>query len=257
MKAEPLNSLAGQMLTGMTDKKKRDELIIKYAPFVKNIVERIALRLPNHVNKDDLISVGIIGLISALKRFDETKNVAFATYARLRIQGAILDELRSRDDVSRSARNKAAKLEKAFAALQGELRRHPTDEEVSDFLGMSVDEYYKFLDEARGVCILSTDNLSPNYCEKYGTYDVLEKMDQNNPYSILAHNELKEILKHAIDSLSIKERLVLSLYYYEELTLKEIGMVMELTESRICQIHSQSILKLKSTLKKNRYDKFI
>lgn len=257
MKVELFSSLAGHMLTGIADKKKRDELIIKYAPFVKNIVERIALRLPNHVNKDDLISVGIIGLISALRKFDETRNVPFATYARLRIRGAVLDELRSRDDVPRSARNKAAKLEEAFAALQGKLRRHPTDEEVSDFLGMSVDEYYKLLDEARGVCILSTDNLCPNYCEKYGTYDVLEKIDQNNPFSVLAHNELKEILKHAIDSLPKKEKLVLQLYYYEELTLKEIGIVMKLSESRICQIHSQVILKLKSILKKKRHDEFI
>ena len=239
------------MLTGMTDKKKRDKLIIKYAPLVKNIVERIALRLPNHVSKDDLINVGIIGLISALNKFDETRNVPFATYARIRIQGAVLDELRLRDDVSRSARNKAAKLEKAFATLQRKLKRHPTDEEVSDFFGISIDEYYKLLDEAKGVCILSTDNLDPNYCEKYGAHDVLEKIDQNNPFSVLAHNELKEALKHAIDSLSKKEKLVLSLYYYDELTLKEIGRVMELSESRICQIHSQTMLKLKSILKKN------
>jgi len=245
------------MLTGMSDKKRRDEIIIQYTPLVKNVAERIVSRLPNHVNKDDLISVGIIGLISALKKFDETKNVPFATYARLRIQGAILDELRSRDYVSRSARNKAGKLEKAFSTLQGKLERYPTDEEVSDFLGISVNEYYKLLDETRGVYILSTDNLSPHYCEKYCTYDILEKMNQSNPYSILAHNELKEILKSSIDSLSLKERLVLSLYYYEELTLKEIGIVMELTESRICQIHSQAILKLKSKLKQDRYDKFV
>ncbi|MEA1897247.1 MAG: FliA/WhiG family RNA polymerase sigma factor [Bacteroidota bacterium] len=241
----------------MTDKKKRDKLIIKYAPLVKNIVERIALRLPNHVSKDDLMNVGIIGLISALNKFDETRNVPFATYARIRIQGAVLDELRLRDDVSRSARNKAAKLEKAFATLQRKLKRHPTDEEVSDFFGISMDEYYKLLDEAKGVCILSTDNLDPNYCERYGSHDVLEKIDQNNPFSVLAHNELKEALKHAIDSLSKKEKLVLSLYYYDELTLKEIGRVMELSESRICQIHSQTMLKLKSTLKKNKHDKFI
>ncbi|PXF55583.1 MAG: FliA/WhiG family RNA polymerase sigma factor [Deltaproteobacteria bacterium] len=252
-----LSSLAGQMLAGMTDKKKRDEVIIKYAPLVKNIVERIALKLPSYVNKDDLINAGIIGLISALKKFDETRNVLFETYARFRIRGAVLDELRSRDGVSRSAKNKAAKIEEAFTALQGELRRHPTDEEVSDFLGVSVDEYYKLLNEARGVCILSTDNLCANYCEKYGTYDVLEKIDQNNPFFLLADKELKETLRDAIDLLSKKEKLVLQLYYYEELTLKEIGMVMSLSESRICQLHSQIILKLKSILKKYRHDEFI
>jgi RNA polymerase sigma factor for flagellar operon FliA len=210
-----LSSLAGQMLTGMTDKKKRDEVIIKYAPLVKNIVERIALKLPSYVSKDDLINVGIIGLISALKKFDETRNVLFETYARIRIRGAILDELRSRDGTSRSAKSKAVKLEEAFAALQGKLSRHPTDEEMSDFLGISVDEYYKLLDEARGVCILSTDNLCPNYCEKYGTYDVLEKIDQNNPFSLLVDKELKETLRHAIDLLSKKEKLVLQVYFKE------------------------------------------
>ena len=245
------------MLTGISNKKRRDELIIKYAPLVKNIVERIALKLPNYVNKDDLIDVGIIGLISALKKFDETRNVSFETYATFRIRGAILDELRSRDRIPRSARNKATKLEEAFVALQGKLRRYPTDEEMSNFLDISLNKYYKLLDEARGVCILSTDNLSPNYCEKHGTYDISEKIDKNNPFYIIAHNEVKDILKNAIDSLSKKEKLVLSLYYYEELTLKEIGIVMELTESRICQIHSQAILKLRATLAKNRHDEFI
>ena len=245
------------MLTGITNKKRRDEVIIKYAPLVKNIVERVALRLPNYVNKDDLINVGIIGLISALKKFDKTRNVSFETYATFRIRGAILDELRSRDSMSRSARNKAAKLEEAFVALERKLKRYPTDEEVSNFLGISVDRYYKLLDEAKGVYILSTDNLCPDYCEEHGTYDILEKIDKNNPFYIIAHNEVKDILKHAIDSLSKKEKLVLSLYYYEELTLKEIGIVMELTESRICQIHSQAILKLKTRLKKNKHDEFI
>ncbi|MBW2637036.1 MAG: FliA/WhiG family RNA polymerase sigma factor [Deltaproteobacteria bacterium] len=238
----------------MADKKKRDKLIMKYAPLVKNIVGRIAMRLPNYLNKDDLINAGIIGLMEALEKFDETRNVRFETYAGFRIRGAVLDELRSIDIVPRSVRSKETRLEEAFEALWKEFGRHPTDEEVSDHLGISLEEYYKFLDEARGVCILSSDDLPPDYCEKYGRDDVLEKMDRNNPFSLLARSELKETLKNAIDSLPEKEKLVLSLYYYEELTLKEIGLTLDLTESRICQIHSQAILRLRGGLKKFRHD---
>ncbi len=233
----------------MTDKKKREEQIMKYVPLVKNVVGRIVLRLPSHVDKEDLINVGIIGLMSALERFDEAKNVKFETYARFRIRGAILDELRSRDAVSRSARNKGAKLEKAYAALQVELGRMPTDEEVTEYLNISLEEYYKLLNDARGVSILSTEDLVPGYLNKNASQDILEQIDYDNPLSVITSTETKEILKNAIESLSEKERIVLSLYYYEELTLLEIGKVMELTESRICQIHSKAILKLRAVLK--------
>ena len=234
----------------MIDKKERDELIMKYAPLVKNIVGRIALRLPNHISSDDLINVGIIGLMSAIEKFDETRNVRFETYARFRIRGAILDELRSRDEMSRSVRNKHTRLEEAFAVLQERLGRPPTDEETSDYFGISLADYYRLLDDAKGICLLSRDDLPPDYCEKYGRYDVLEKINQNDPFYLLSRHELKETLSNAIDSLPEKEKLVLSLYYYEELTLNEIGMVLELTESRVCQIHSQAILRLRADLKK-------
>ncbi len=226
---------------------------MKYVPLVKNIVGRIVLRLPDHISKDDLINVGVIGLMSALEKFDETRNVRFETYAGFRIRGAVLDELRARDVVPRSVRNKETRLEAAFKTLQNELGRHPTDEEVSNHLGISLEKYYKLLDEARGVCILSNDDLPRGYCEKCGQYEVLKKIDQNNPFSLLARRELKETLKNAIDSLPEKERLVLALYYYEELTLKEIGVVIKLTESRICQIHSRAILKLKTSLRELKH----
>ena len=249
MIAAPLNSFAGPSLKKMTDKKEREERILKYVPLVKNIVGRIAMRLPDYMSKDDLINVGVMGLMSALEKFDEKRNVRFETYAGFRIRGAVLDELRSRDVVPRSVRSKETKLDAAFRALQNELGRHPADDEISDYLGISLEEYYKFLDEARSVCILSNDDLPQGYSEKHGRYEVLEKIDQNNPFSILDRREFKEALKNAIDSLPEKERLILSLYYYEELTLKEIGLVIELTESRVCQIHSQAILRLRSSLR--------
>ena len=251
---EPLNYLARQLLIKMIDNKERNKQVMKYAPLVKNIVERIAMRLPDHVDKKDLTNVGVIGLISALERFDKRRNVRFETYARFRIRGAILDELRSRDTLSRSARSKDTKLGKALAILQKDLGRPPTGEEVSDYLGISLEDYYKLLDEAKGISILSSDDLPPDYCEKYGHYDVLEKIDQGDPLAIITGNELKKILKNSIDSLPEKEKMVLSLYYYEELTLKEIGAVLDLTESRICQIHSQAVLRLRGALKELRDD---
>lgn len=238
----------------MVSKEERDNMIMKYVPLVRHIVERIALRLPDHVSKDDLINSGIIGLMSALEKFDETREVRFETYAGFRIRGAVLDELRSRDNVSRSARSKEARMREVYATLLERLGRHPTDEEASEYLGISLEEYYKLLDDARGVCVLSGDDLPPDYCEKYGCYDVLEKIDQNNPFSLLASSELKETLRDAIEALPEREKLVLSLYYYEDMTLKEIGLIMELTESRVCQIHSKAILRLKNSLKKLKHD---
>ena len=238
-----------QSLAGMIDRKKRDALIVKYASLVKHIVDRFAMKLPSHVEKEDLISVGTIGLISAIERYDESRNVRFETFAQFRIRGAILDELRARDTVSRSSRSKDSKLEQAFGILRGDLGRMPTDEEVAQFMGLSMEEYYKLLDDAQGISILSHDDLPPDYCEKYGNSEVMEKIEQDNPLSAIVGKELRGTLKAAIENLPEKESLVLALYYYEDLTLKEIGVALGLTESRICQIHSRAILKLRSVLK--------
>lgn len=234
----------------IVDKKERDKLIMEYAPLVKNIVGRFAVKVPQHIaDRDDLINVGIIGLISAIEKFDKSRNVQFGTYARFRIRGAILDELRARDWVPRSARNKSAKLEKAYSSLQRKLGRQPDEEEVSRHLGITLDEYYKLLDEAKGVTLFSSEDFSFDRCVKYGAYDIIDTFTRNDPFSFFANSELKAILKKAIDFLPKKEKLALSLYYYEELTMKEIGMVMKLTESRVCQLHSQAILRLRGTLK--------
>jgi len=254
MRTELSNSSTDPSWGSMVDKKDREGQIVKYIPLVKNIVGRIAMRLPGHVGKDDLINAGIIGLMSALEKFDETRNVLFETYAGFRIRGAILDELRSRDIVSRSDRNKEARLEEAFGALQRELGRHPTDEEVADYLEIPIDDYYKLLNEAKGVSILSSDDLPPDYCETHTRSDVLAKIDENNPFALFSQSELKETVKDAIEALPEKEGLVLSLYYYEELTLKEIGLVLELSESRISQLHSQAILRLRGSLRELSHD---
>ena len=232
------------------DKKIQDELIMKYAPLVKNIVGRMASKLPIDVSdREDLINVGIIGLMSALEKFDKSRKVQFETYARFRIRGAVLDELRARDWVPRSTRSKDNKLEEVFSRLQKELGRSPDEEEVARHLGISLDEYFKLLDESRCVSLISSEDLPHNYFDNHGQDEAMEKIDFGNPLDLLANRELKAKLKEAIDDLPEKERLVLSLYYYEELTMKEIGKVMELTESRVCQLHSQATVRLRTVVK--------
>jgi len=235
------------------DRKKHDESIMKYAPLVKNIVERISAKLPSHLDvKEDLVNVGIIGLISAVEKFDHKRNVKFETYASFRIKGAVLDELRARDWMPRSTRNKHSKLEESFSDLQKILGRPPHEEEMCRYMKVPLDKYHKMLDEAKGVTLLSSEDLPPDYHETYANNGFLDKMDESDPFSFLAANETKTVLKKAIEALPEKERLILSLYYYEELTMKEIGRVVNLTESRVCQLHTQAVLRLRGNLKEFR-----
>jgi len=247
---EALNFSQNQSSAKIVDKKSRDALIMRYAPLVKNIVERIACRVPPHVaDREDLMNVGVIGLMSALEKFDDQRNVQFETYARHRIRGAVLDELRSRDRLSRSTRNKNSKLEDAFYTLQKQIGRPPDDDEVAVYIGITLQEYYDMLEQAKGVSLLSSEDLTPEYCDQHCSHDGINGKLQENPQSFLLGNELRNILKKAVDDLPEKERLVLSLYYYEELTMKEIGVIMSLTESRVCQLHSKAMLRMRGRLK--------
>ncbi|MHB8910349.1 MAG: sigma-70 family RNA polymerase sigma factor [Syntrophales bacterium] len=232
------------------DKKRRDELILQYAPLVKNVVSRVTVKLPlNAMDKEEMTSVGIIGLMSAIEKYDKKRNVKFETYARFRIRGAVLDELRARDWVPRSSRDKDNRLERAFASLKRSLGRPPREEEAAAYLGVSLEEYYKLLDDAQRVSLISSEDLPPDYLDNCLQNTVLALMDHGNPLNLLSSAELKNQLKRAIDELPPKERMVLSLYYYDELTMKEIGRVMELTESRVCQLHSQAIIRLRAVIK--------
>jgi RNA polymerase sigma factor FliA len=236
-------------LIGPVDKNKREELIIKYVPLVRNIVGRLAAKLPIDVaDKEDLVNVGIMGLMSALEKFDETRNVQFETYASFRIRGAVLDELRAKDWVPRATRSKDNKLENAMAALQKKLGRVPDEDEIAEQLGLSLEDYFKLLDEARCVPLISTEDLPPDYMERYSREDIMEEISAGNPLSLLVSIEKRNNLKNAINQLPEKERLVLSLYYFEELTMKEAGLVMDLTESRVCQLHAQAVLRLRGMI---------
>jgi len=232
------------------NKKERDQLIMKYVPLVKNVVGRIAARLPAHVvDREDLVHVGIIGLMSALEKYDASRNVQFETYARFRIRGAVLDEMRSRDWVPRSTRSKDNKLEAAFEKLQAILGRSPGEDEIADFLQMTMDEYYQLLDGSRCITVISSEDLPGDYLDSLSRDEVLETVDHGNPLELLKSSELREGMKKAIDQLPEKEKLVLALYYYEELTMKEIGKVLSLTESRVCQLHTQAVFRLRGVTK--------
>jgi RNA polymerase sigma factor for flagellar operon FliA len=186
--------------------------------------------------------------MGALEKFDERRNVRFETYAKIRIRGAVLDEMRAGDRVPRSVRSKDTKLERAFAALQKRFGRPPEEEEMADYLGIPLEEYFVLLDEARLVRVISTEDLPPDFIERYGCGKLQEEVDHGDPLSLLENEEFKEGIRKAIDALPEKERTVLALYYYEELNLKEIGRVLNLTESRICQIHNQAVLRLRGVL---------
>ncbi len=229
------------------DKKKREKLIMQYAPLVKNIVGRLAAKLPiDSADKEDLVNVGIMGLMSALEKYDKNRNVQFETYASFRIRGAVLDELRAKDWVPRATRSKDNKLENAMVVLEKKLGRAPTEDEIAQQLNIPLEEYFKLLDEARCISLISTEDLPPDYLERYSREDIVEEISAGNPLNLLVNMEIKDKLKKAVDKLPEKERLVLSLYYFEEMTMKETGRVMSLTESRVCQLHAPAVLRLRS-----------
>ncbi len=228
------------------DGRLREELILEYAPLVKNIAERMAIRLPPNISKDELISGGIIGLFDALDKFDPGKGVKFRTYAQNRIKGSMLDELRRMDWVSRSVRRDISKIENAMRALELRLGRNPGDHEIAEEVGINLDSYHKMIVRAQGTALLSFDEFMP---DGFNTRFANKISDDPSPLNELKIKELKNIISKALGKISKKEQLVMSLYYYDELTLKEIAKVLGLTESRICQIHSKAILKLRVTLR--------
>lgn len=232
------------------DPVQREKMILEHAPMIKYIANRIASRLPSHVDVDDLINSGVIGLIDALEKFDPTRGIKFKSYAESRIRGSILDNLRSLDWVSRSVRRKSRVLEQTFADLEKKLGRPATEEEVAEVMGMELEDLLKVMGEVNSVSLVYLDEvLNDDSGDKEQTLaEYLSNPDDEDPYSLLAIQEIKESLTEGIDALPEKERLVLSLYYYEELTMKEIGKVLDVTESRVSQLHTQAILRLRGKL---------
>jgi RNA polymerase sigma factor for flagellar operon FliA len=236
----------------------REKLIREYAGLIKFIAQKIAARLPSNIELDDLISSGVIGLMDAIDKYDSGRDNKFKTYAEFRIRGAILDELRSQDWVPRSVREKAKILERAYAKIEQSKGRQATDDEVCIELGMNTEQYHEMLNEVRSVSLLSYDDLSNlSNADKRSMHGAGENNSKVlTPFSEVSGAHMKKLVAEAIEDLPEKQRLVLSLYYYEDLNLKEIGRVLDVTESRVSQLHSQAILKLKARLRTN-WDDFV
>jgi RNA polymerase sigma factor FliA len=233
---------------GQLDPGKRDDLILTYTPLIKYIAIRLASRLPPHVSIEDLISCGIIGLIDAIDKFDAAKDVQFKTYAEFRIRGAMLDELRALDWVPRSIRRKVNVLEQTLAGIEKKLGRPATDEEAAEAMNLDLDSFFKLLDETKSVSFLDIELLRENTGSQSETDEKVFVNDED-PFAALSTSEVRSLLARAIGDLPEKEKLAVSLYYYEELTMKEIGQILGYTESRISQMHSKAMLRLRSKLK--------
>lgn len=230
------------------DQRIKDALIMKYASFVKYVAGRIAVNLPSNVEFDDLVSYGILGLIDAIDKYDSERNVKFKTYAKTRIRGAIFDELRVLDWTPRSIRQKARKLEKAYAKLEGKLGRDAKDEEIAEYLNIDISELHKLFDETKKSLLLSLDEIFYDDEEGSSRFDFIEDQKSDNPQSKIEEAEAKKILADAISKLSDRERMVITLYYYEELTSKEIGKILGVSDSRVSQLHTKAILRLRGRL---------
>jgi len=229
----------------------KDKLLVEYAPLVKYTAQRMAINLPASVLVDDLISSGIMGLIKAVEGFDPGRDVKFETFATHKVRGAILDELRAMDWVPRSVRQKSRMLQRTYAKLENELGRIPYDDEVAGELGVSIKEFEEILSDVTPTTILSLEEARDDHdgdSKQLKIMDVIEDPQGGNALKELGYEETKRILKDAIVSLPEKEKLVIALYHYEELTLKEIGEVLSISESRVSQIHSKAIIKLRSRL---------
>jgi RNA polymerase sigma factor FliA len=234
-----------------TNKELRDRLILTYAPLVKYVAGRLGSGLPAHVDEGDLVSYGLLGLINAIERFDPFRDIKFETYAVTRIKGSIIDELRAMDWVPRSVRTRAREIERAIGALEARLGRAPTDEEIAAKVGISEDELEESLIEIGRSSIAALDELwapSSGGGDQIALIDTLEDETVPDPQVSLTEGEMKERLGEAIARLPEREKLVVTLYYYEELTLREIGEVLGVTESRVSQLHTKAILRLKARL---------
>jgi RNA polymerase sigma factor for flagellar operon FliA len=221
-----------------------------YSPLVKYVAGRLGSGLPAHVDEGDLVSYGLLGLIGAIERFDPDRDIKFETFAISRIRGAIIDELRALDWVPRSVRSRAREIERAISGLEAKLGRAPTDEEIAGKVGITTEELEESLSDISRSSIAALDELwsTSGEGDQVSLLDTLEDPESIRPADALDETELREILGDAIARLPEREKLVITLYYYEELTLREIGEVLGVTESRISQLHTKAILRLKSRL---------
>jgi RNA polymerase sigma factor for flagellar operon FliA len=240
-----------------SDPRARERLVVAYSPLVKYVAGRTAAGLPPHVEEADLVSYGLVGLISAIERFDLSRDIKFETYAIMRIKGAIIDELRSLDWVPRSVRARAREVERANAKLENKLQRAPTDQEIAEEMGITVDELNESLLAISHSSIVALDELwtvSDSSGDQVSLMDTIEDHGAPDPARALDLGDLKDRIADAIAQLPEREKLVIALYYYESLTLREIGEVLGVTESRVSQMHTKAVLRLRSRMQSDSFD---
>src|SRR5471030_1686136 len=240
-----------QEFKGSGESRLRERLILHYSPLVKYVAGRVGVGLPPNIEQADLVSYGIFGLIDAIEKFDITRAIKFETYAISRIKGAIIDELRAIDWIPRSVRYKAREVEKAYAALEAKLHRTPTESEVAGELGISLDELHTIFSQVSFVNVIALDellNVGGERGDKLSLVDTLEDTRAEDPVEVFETEETKYLLSRAINTLPERKKIVVTLYYYEGLTLAEIGQVLGVTESRICQMHTKAVLQLRAKL---------
>ena len=233
----------------------RERLILHYSPLVKYVAGRVGVGLPPNIEQADLVSYGIFGLIDAIEKFDLERAIKFETYAISRIKGAIIDELRAIDWIPRSVRYKAREVEKAYAALEAKLHRSPTEAEVAQELGIKLEDLHTIFSQVSFVNVVALDELmsaGQERGDKLSLVDTLEDTKAEDPVAAFESEETKYLLAKAINTLPEREKIVVTLYYYEGLTLAEIGQVLGVTESRICQMHTKAVLQLRGKLADQR-----
>jgi RNA polymerase sigma factor FliA len=250
LKAIELNDL-WKRYKSSGDERAREGLVVAYSPLVKYVAGRMGSGLPAHVEEADLISYGLGGLISAIERFDLTREIKFETYAITRIRGAIIDELRNLDWVPRSVRARAREIEKINMKLEARFQRAPTDEEMATELGITIDEFQETLLQISNSTIVALDelwNVQDATGDQVSLLDTLPDREAPDPQQLVDQSELRDRIADAIAALPEREKLVVALYYYENLTLREIGEVLGVTESRVSQLHTKAVLRLRSKL---------
>ncbi len=233
----------------------RERLILHYAPLVKYVAGRVGVGLPPNIEQADLVSYGIFGLMDALEKYDLERGNKFETYAISRIRGAIIDELRSIDWIPRSIRSKAREVERAYARLEAELHRTPTEPEIAEEMGIALGDLHQIFSQVSFVNVVALDELlsvGGEKGDKLSLVDTLEDHKAEDPVAVFESEETKYLLAGAINTLPEREKIVVTLYYYEGLTLAEIGQVLGVTESRICQMHTKAVLQLRGKLSEPR-----
>ncbi|EOT03698.1 RNA polymerase sigma70 [Streptomyces noursei CCRC 11814] len=233
------------------DGRLREQLILHYSPLVKYVAGRVSVGLPPNVEQADFVSSGVFGLIDAIEKFEPERSIKFETYAITRIRGAMIDELRALDWIPRSVRQKARAVERAYATLEAQLRRTPTEAEVAGEMGIQLEELHGVFSQLSLANVVALEELlhvGGEGGERLSLMDTLEDTAAENPVEIAEDRELRRLLARAINTLPDREKTVVTLYYYEGLTLAEIGNVLGVTESRVSQIHTKSVLQLRAKL---------